>query len=119
MARHRLHRLIVALLLATLPVMGMASFVREAQPACAMHMQGKPDHAPGAMAEHCKAMAHAAKTACKGGLHCAMCDDLSVSLAVNDVPLLRHALNDGVTLEPARILLTPTVATLWRPPRSR
>ena len=117
--RRRLHTFIIALLLASLPCMGLASFVRDAQPACAMQIQAKTSTAPTAMSEHCKAMQHAAKAACQSDAHCSMCDDLSVSLAVNETPLLDHRLAAAASSEPNDFLLNPTLASLWRPPRLR
>lgn len=115
----RCHRIIIALLLATLPVMGLAAFVREGQSACTMHM-GTAMHGKHAvnMSEHCKAMQSAVHQDCKRGAHCAMCDDLSTSMAVTALPVLPSAAAQGITLEPADFLLDPTVAALWRPPRS-
>ncbi len=115
--RRRLHTLVIALLLATLPWMGLASFARDAQPACAMQMQVKSGHVSMAMSEHCKAMEHAAKAACKSGAHCSICDDLSTSLAMTETPLLDHRLAVGIAREPSDFLLNPTLASLWRPPR--
>lgn len=115
--RRRLHTFVIALLLATLPWMGLASFARDAQSAWAMQMQAQASTAPSAMSEHCKAMAHAAKAACKSGAHCSMCDGLSVSLAVNETPLLDHRLAAAASSEPADFLLNATLASLWRPPR--
>ena len=118
----RFHRIIVALLLATLPVMGLAGFAREGQSACAMHMQGAMHAQHGkhdvTMAEHCKAMHAAASKDCKRGAHCAMCDDLSTSMAVTALPMPAPAAVVSVTLEPAEFLLESTVADLWRPPRA-
>ena len=96
--------------------MGLASFARDAQPACAMQMQAKTSTAPTAMSDYCKAMEHAAKAACKSGAHCSMCDDLSTSLAINETPLLDHRLAAAASSEPTDFLLNPTLASLWRPP---
>lgn len=116
--RHALNRLVIALLLASLPMMGLASVVRESQPACAMHMHKAPAATSGGLSAHCKAMMdHAAPSDCKRGAHCTMCDDLSVSLAVSDAAPTIHALASHVTLEPTNVLLSSTVADLWRPPR--
>lgn len=120
----RFHRIIIALLLATLPVMGLAGFVREGQSGCAMHMQGdmhgtqagQGEHSM-TMAEHCKAMHAAAKATCEKGGHCAMCDDLSTSLAVTELPLPAPAAAQGITSQGVDFLLDSTVAGLWRPPR--
>ena len=116
--RRRLQTLIIALLLATLPCVGLASFVREARPACAMQMHGNSGHATHGMSAHCKAMAHAARMACQSGSHCAMCDDLSVSLAVSEILLTSHELAVKVAPHPADLLLFSTVASPWRPPRA-
>lgn len=115
--RRLLHTFVIGLLLATLPWMGLARFARDAQPACAMQMQAKTSSAPSAMSEHCKTMEHTAKAACKSGAHCSMCDDLSVSLAINEMPLLNHRLAAAADSEPSDFLLNPTLASLWRPPR--
>lgn len=116
--RRRLQTLIIALLLATLPCVGLASFVREAQPACAMHMHGKGGTAMQGMSAHCKAMAHGVKMSCPAGSHCAMCDDLSISLAVNVTLLASHALAVTLAPQPVDLLLSSAVANPWRPPRA-
>jgi len=115
--RRRLKMLIIALLLATLPCVGLASFVREAQPACAMQMHAKSPHGPLTRAAHCKAMSHAAQSDCEKEGHCAMCDDLSTSLAMAPAPLRAHQVAASLHFEPADLLLSHRVASLWRPPR--
>ena len=120
----RLQTLVIALLLATLPCVGRASFVREAQSACAMEMQmegkgkGKGSHARVAMSDHCKAMDRAAKVCCQRGGQCSMCDDLSISLAASVIVLLKHELAASVYPASTDFLLNTTVASLWRPPRT-
>ncbi|MBK6659001.1 MAG: hypothetical protein IPG43_12970 [Proteobacteria bacterium] len=46
-----------------------------------------------------------------------MCDDLSTSLAVTELPLAAPAAAQGITSQGVDFLLDSTVAGLWRPPR--
>lgn len=117
----RFNTIVIALLLATLPVMGLAAFAREGHSACAMQMKMQApmhDEHGMSMSDHCKSMmAHAAKAACKRGAHCSMCDDPSTALAITELPVPAPTAAQGIMSSPTEFFLDSTVATLWRPPR--
>lgn len=114
----RLQSLTVALLLAILPAVGLASFARDSHLPCTIRMQTEAHAARAMMSEHCKTMAHDAAQPCKNVHLCPQCGDMSTPLACAAEVARGERYAVLAPFHPDDFLLSSLVAGLWRPPRS-
>ena len=114
----RLQILVAALLFATLPAVGPASFARDSHLPGTMRMQTEAHAARAMMSEHCKTLAHHAAQPCKNTHLCPQCEDMSMPLACAAEVARSDRFAVLAPFHPDDFQLSSTVAGLWRPRRT-
>lgn len=117
--RGALRRLVVLLLLVVLPFAALGGYARESAPACAMMGDSHDGMADADSASaHCERM-HAPDTLpAKHSAHCSLCGDLGAPLPTVASPQREHRVAVFLAASPSDLLLLPTLAAPWRPPRA-